>query len=101
MFDVLTHPVGGKVLLGLATVFLLTGGAWAWRGFGVPALLALLGLGFCLRLHTVCADPYLQPWDERYHALVARNMMTQPLVPQLYADPALDYDYRDWTSNRV
>jgi 4-amino-4-deoxy-L-arabinose transferase len=100
MFDVLTHPVGGKVLLGLATFLLLAAGVLAWRGFTVPVLLALLGLGFCLRLHTLCADPYLQPWDERYHALVARNMMAQPLVPQLYADPALDYDYRDWTFNR-
>jgi 4-amino-4-deoxy-L-arabinose transferase len=32
---------------------------------------------------------------------VAKNLIDQPLVPRLYADPALPYDYRDWTGNHV
>ena len=46
-------------------------------------------------------DLALHPWDERYHALVAKNLISEPLAPVLYADPALPYDYRDWTSNHV
>ena len=29
-------------------------------------------------------DPFLHLWDERFHAMVARNMMLHPFVPTLY-----------------
>lgn len=86
--------------MSLAALLVVVAGALAFSGRTGLALVAVVGLGFCLRLHTVAAEPFLQPWDERYHALVARNMMAQPLVPMLYADPALPYDYRDWTFNQ-
>src|SRR5688572_6211963 len=47
------------------------------------------------------ADLALHPWDERYHALVAKNLIANPLVPTLRADPVLDYDFRNWASNHV
>jgi 4-amino-4-deoxy-L-arabinose transferase len=47
------------------------------------------------------ADLALHPWDERYHALVAKNLIANPLVPTLRADPVLEYDFRNWTSNHV
>ncbi|MCX6566522.1 MAG: glycosyltransferase family 39 protein [Candidatus Aminicenantes bacterium] len=46
-------------------------------------------------------DLYLHDWDERYHALVAKNMIGQPLKPMLYRDPVLPYDYRNWFANHV
>lgn len=47
------------------------------------------------------ADRALHPWDERYHALVAKNLIAHPLVPTLHEDAALEYDYRNWESNHV
>jgi 4-amino-4-deoxy-L-arabinose transferase-like glycosyltransferase len=47
------------------------------------------------------ADLALHPWDERYHALVSKNLIANPLVPTLRADPVLDYDFRNWASNHV
>ncbi len=38
----------------------------------------------------------LHDWDERYHALVAKNMIEQPFKPMLYKNPVLPYDYKDW-----
>jgi len=64
------------------------------------ALLLLIFGGLVLRLYT-SADFFLHDWDERYHALVAKNMISQPLTPVLYEDPVLPYDYRDWTSNHI
>lgn len=64
------------------------------------ALLFILAGAFCLRL-LPWADPFLHPWDERYHALVARNLMRHPLRPTLYDDPVLPYDFRDWGGNHV
>ena len=43
----------------------------------------------------------LHEWDERFHALVAKNLIADPLKPTLYRSPAVAYDYRDWTSNHV
>ena len=54
----------------------------------------------CIRAYAG-ADLALHPWDERYHALVAKNLIANPLVPTLVADPVLDYDYRNWGSNHV
>ena len=46
-------------------------------------------------------DLFLHTWDERYHALVAKHLLEHPLVPTLYDQPVLPYDYRDWRSNHV
>lgn len=59
------------------------------------ALAAVLVRGYA------SADLALHPWDERYHALVAKNLIAHPLTPTLRADPILEYDYRNWASNHV
>ncbi len=43
----------------------------------------------------------LHEWDERIHALVAKNLSQDWLRPTLYADPVLPYDYRYWNQNHV
>ena len=64
------------------------------------SLLLIIAAGFLLRWY---AGGYqgLHPWDERYHALVARNLCFDPLTPTLYRTPLLDYDFRDWQANHV
>jgi 4-amino-4-deoxy-L-arabinose transferase-like glycosyltransferase len=34
-------------------------------------------------------DDFLHPWDERYHAVVARHLIRHPLVPTLYEETPL------------
>lgn len=63
------------------------------------AVLIVAG-GLVLRL-AAGTDSYLHDWDERYHALVAKNLIKHPLVPTLYDDPVLPFDYRDWSANHV
>lgn len=61
----------------------------------------LLALGaFILRLYVAHLDPFLNDWDERYHALVARNLMDNPLKPYL-KQPLLPHDYTDWGGNYI
>ena len=43
----------------------------------------------------------LNAWDERFHALVAKNLLTDPFKPTLYRNPTVEYDYNDWTANHV
>ena len=49
----------------------------------------------------MASDHYLHEWDERYHALVAKNLIQHPLKPTLYDNTIIKYDYREWTANNV
>lgn len=47
----------------------------------------------------VFMDPYLHPWDEQFHALVAKNMADgNPFHPVLL-DGCATLGHRDWTNN--
>lgn len=56
--------------------------------------------GLILRV-IISLDVELHEWDERYHALVAKNLINHPLKPTLYDTPVLNYDYKDWMTNHI
>ncbi|MCB9285843.1 MAG: glycosyltransferase family 39 protein [Lewinellaceae bacterium] len=94
-----------NLLLGIPTILLCsTGFYFAWRAakagnFQVAIFLIVAG-GLFLRIYAG-TDFFLHEWDERYHALVAKNLMEQPFKPTLYRHPVLPYDYTDWSSNYI
>ncbi len=59
------------------------------------ALTALLLLSLALKLISA-SHPYLSHWDERYHALVAKNLIAHPLEPTLYPPGLFAVDRSDW-----
>lgn len=65
------------------------------------ALLLLFTAALLVRLFIIQADPFLHNWDERYHALVASNMISHPFQPMLRKDPVLPYDPAEWTGNHI
>lgn len=67
--------------------------------FFVSIVLLIIG-GLILRLF-VSADFFLHPWDERFHALVAKNLINHPLSPTLYDNPILPFDYKNWSENHI
>ncbi|MEI6900592.1 MAG: glycosyltransferase family 39 protein, partial [Bacteroidota bacterium] len=64
------------------------------------ALLFIILCGLLLRIYS-STDLYLHSWDERYHALVAKNMITHPFTPTLRENPVLPYNYQDWPGNHI
>ncbi len=64
------------------------------------ALLLLIVAGLALRLFTSC-DFFLHIWDERYHALVAKNMIAHPFTPTLYETPLIPFDYKEWYNSKI
>jgi len=50
----------------------------------VRAILCLTLSGIVIRFCVASADPYLYDWDEKFHALVAKNMGRYPFKPMLY-----------------
>lgn len=64
------------------------------------SILLIVLAGAILRVFASC-DFFLHAWDERYHALVAKNLLENPWVPMLYQNPLLEFDYREWGSNHI
>lgn len=64
------------------------------------AIFLLVVLAVFLRV-LMSLDPFLHPWDERYHALVAKNLIDHPLLPTLYERPVLPYHYQEWAANHI
>lgn len=64
------------------------------------AIACLMLGGFILRWYAA-SDFFLHPWDERYHALVAKNLMENPFIPTLYKNPILSYDPSSWNNNHI
>jgi 4-amino-4-deoxy-L-arabinose transferase len=60
-----------------------------FRGRRRAGLALLLAAAFLLR-GNMAARCWLAAWDERYHALVARNLMRHPLKPTLEEEPISD-----------
>ena len=93
-YDPLSLVVALVALILIAT-------AWVVHSSRARAALALVVLaGGLLRLDAGWQRP-LHRWDEQFHALVARNLLADPLTPTLYRRPAIDYDFADWTKNHV
>ena len=63
-------------------------------------LLAIFALALALRWWAA-GDPFLHDWNERFHALVAKNMMVHPFKPMLRLNPVLDYDHLAWCCNHI
>lgn len=57
--------------------------------------------GLVLRLYMTIIDPFLHSWDERYHALVAKNMIRFPFKPMLTVSPITKYDANVWCCNHI
>lgn len=56
---------------------------------------------FLVFLFATSLDPFLNLWDERFHALVAKNMMEGPCKPTLYNDPVVPMEYFPWDRMHV
>jgi 4-amino-4-deoxy-L-arabinose transferase-like glycosyltransferase len=67
----------------------------------VKCVLALSLIGLLLRLYMITLDPFLHEWDEHFHALVARNLMYNPMLPLLKANPVVPVDYTAWYCNSI
>ena len=52
--------------------------------------------GISLFSFSALLDPFLNLWDERFHGLVAKNLMNHPLMPTLYDNPIVKMEYDRW-----
>ncbi|MBS1585381.1 MAG: glycosyltransferase family 39 protein [Bacteroidetes bacterium] len=88
----------------LLAAFCIAGYGYAFRSMArnkeAMAIMLLMACGLALRIYTA-SDLYLHAWDERYHALVAKNMLKHFFLPTLYDNSVLATDYHYWTLGHV
>lgn len=65
------------------------------------ALFFLLLAGLSIYFSAVGWVPYLNVWDERFHALVAKNLMAHPLKPTLYDERVVSMPYNFWDKYHI
>ena len=63
------------------------------------AISSLIIGGLGLRVFSAM-DPFLHTWDERYHALVAKNLMNHPFIPTLFDTQILIHDL-SWVGSHI
>lgn len=56
---------------------------------------------FTNRVVFALLDPFLHNWDEKFHALVSKNLMSYPIKPMLRVDAILPYDIAAWCCNHI
>lgn len=64
-------------------------------------LIITILISLIIRLFFAHLDPYLHEWDERYHALVAENMINHPFIPMLRNKPIVPYELNSWCCNSI
>jgi len=85
-----TFKIIGLIILILASLFFIQ------KKKPNYALLSILFLGLLLRI-SLAWKFELNTWDEQFHALVSKNMLTNPLKPMLYPTSIPFLDPSNWT----
>ncbi len=87
----------------IQVTLLLTGGVFFFFSLlahlqkrNTLSLFFLSLFAICIFSFSALLDPFLNLWDERFHALVAKNLMMHPLLPTLYDEQVVDMAYDRW-----
>nr|MBP9152923.1 glycosyltransferase family 39 protein [Flavobacteriales bacterium] len=83
------------LLLGSGTFLLLSIWGFSQKRMSV-AVAALTVSALFFYSFVAILDPFLHIWDERFHALVAKNLAHHPLLPTLYDQPIVSIAYDRW-----
>lgn len=93
--------VGPKdVLLVSSVVCALSALALERKGRSMLALSILTLAALLVRLYAALLDPFLNLWDECFHALVAKNMLVEPFRPMLHTEAAMPVSLH-WTEAHI
>ena len=76
----------GIVTIVIASIILFFSWKIFTKGKIDQAVIGIVLAGLLLRIFII-SDPVVHDWDERFHALVAKNMIENPLKPTLYKSP--------------
>lgn len=65
------------------------------------ALFFLFAGSIILGIFIASLDPFINLWDEQFHALVAKNMISHPFKPTLIEEPVFDFVSTHWSYGTI
>jgi 4-amino-4-deoxy-L-arabinose transferase-like glycosyltransferase len=83
------------LLFTIGTIFLVVAVIFHAINKEKLSIIFLLSSSFFIFLFASQLYPFLNVWDERFHALVAKNLMHHPLKPTLYDEKIVNMVYDD------
>lgn len=89
-----------QLTLGVAILLLVVAVWLEQRGRHRASVLVMTTAALVLRLFAATFDPFLNQWDECFHAVVAKNMIEDPFTPRLYTDGVIATT-KGWTQAGV
>ena len=66
------------------------------KGKEQMTIMLLILAALAINFFAAILDPFLNIWDERFHALVAKNLLEHPFKLTLYDDPVVNMAYDRW-----
>ncbi len=72
-----------------------------WREQPLFFCLILVVFSLCLNLYIIQIHPFLHEWDERFHALVAKNLSFDLLKPMLYRNSPIEIPNESWAHTSI
>jgi 4-amino-4-deoxy-L-arabinose transferase-like glycosyltransferase len=102
MNELFLHPeISNKILLAVSLLLLLAS-IWKFQnGSHKAGIFLLLAGALGVRVFMALLDPFLNIWDEQYHALVARNLAENPLLPLLHKSSPVPVNPLIWTDSHI
>lgn len=95
-------PFESKLFAGIFILMLICSIVFERKGKHTFSILLLTVGGFFVYLAAAYLFPYLNLWDEQYHALVAKNCMHNPFMPVLYDKTIVpSNDYTVWITSHI
>lgn len=77
------------LVLLLFTIFLFYKNNRYWK-------FSLFFSAFCIAAAFALFSPFLYPWDEQFHALVAKNCMSDPFHPKILKSDPIGHNSNEW-----
>jgi len=101
-FDISGFALHQYAWLALGGVLFCVSLFFHFNGKNRIALFFLFCTALSLFIFAALLDPYLNLWDERIHALVAKNSMDNLLKPEFFQHPYVtECNYLNWTSAHI
>jgi len=89
------------ILIFIGFMLILTGFIFQLKGEYKKAVFSIFLAAVSFRIFAIYLDPFLHDWDEKFHALVAKHLISDPFTPILKPQSILPNDGKDWCCSNI
>lgn len=100
MIEALQHTGNSSTAMLFAWLLFVSASGYAYFRKPKWTVYFLFAAAVCIAAAFALFTPYLFAWDEQFHALVAKNLAQNPLVPKLYTHHPFEIE-QNWLNTEI